>query len=170
MDCAGAEQSASDPYFAMPVSPSVLPRRCLSHFASALFPASPVLFLLRLRLSLPLYAGAICHAAPALFFVHSRRHPWHCANESVAVTRRGALIKHGGERRSSARLSAGEGRGIAPALCGKESRLMYRQCSRENCSTPHSEKFEYQHSNNTRCCRFNTSRIKCNIFRCHCNT
>ena len=103
VDCAGAEQSAINLYFAMPVPSSVLARRCLSHFAGALFPASPALFLFLLRLSLPLFAGAICRTAPALFFVHSRRHPWHCANESAGVTRRGALIMHGGVRRPSAR-------------------------------------------------------------------
>ena len=64
-------------------------------FSSAVTHTSPALLPTRPRLSLPLFAGAICRAAPALFFVHSRRHPWHCANESAGVTGRGALIKHG---------------------------------------------------------------------------
>ena len=102
-------ESASDLYFAMPVPPSALPRRCLSHFAGALLRASPVLFLSRPQPSLLLFAGALCWAAPAIFFVHSRTHPWQCANESAGITGRGALIKHGGERWPSVSESAGMG-------------------------------------------------------------
>ena len=53
VDSASAEQSARILYFAMPLPPSALPWRCLSHFAGALFRASPALFLPCPRPSLP---------------------------------------------------------------------------------------------------------------------
>ena len=43
--------------------------------------------------SLPLFAGTLFRAVPALFFAHSGRHPWHCAHESAGATGRGALVR-----------------------------------------------------------------------------
>ena len=159
MDCASAEQRANDFYFAMPVPPSVLPWHCLSHFASALFPASPALFLLCLPFSLPLFAGAICRAAPAPSLAlrqgECRRNEEGSTNQARGKVPAQCEI----ERRGRERNSASDARKRVQADVQTKHGLS-KVCSRENWSTPHLEKFEYQYSNNTKCCRFNTSRIK----------
>ena len=151
----------------MPLPPSARPGCCLSHLAGAAFRASPALLLFRPRLSLPLFAGAICRAALALFFVHSRRQPWHLCQRECRRNREGSANQAWGrapaqceiERRGRERNSAGDARKRVQADVQTKHGLS-KVCSRENWSSPHSEKFEYQYSNNKKCCRFNTSRIK----------
>ena len=168
MDCAGAEQSASDLHFAMPVS---APLR-----------TSPALSLTLRRRFLPGMAGAIPPRPPAHSSALRRHYLSRCAGAILCAKPAPSLALRQRECRRNEEGSANQARGRAPAQCEIERRGRERNstgdarkrvqadlqtkhglskvCSLENWSTPHSEKFEYKHSNNTKCCRFNTSRIK----------